>query len=229
MTVQLSRKLFTVEQYHKLADIGIIKETDRVELINGVIINKYPVNNKITRKLFTTEEYHKLAEIGIIKETDRVELINGDIITTTPIKSKHAGMVDLLIEFLIIKLYKKATIKCQNPITIANHTEPEPDIVVAHYKEDSYISAHPSPNEIYVVIEVSDTTLEKDREVKHPLYANAGIPEYWIINLVDRQIEIYRQPKNGEYHFKQIISEETMINCKSIAFSFNYSDIFKSA
>jgi Uma2 family endonuclease len=101
--------------------------------------------------------------------------------------------------------------------------------VIAHYKADDYESHHPTPKEIYVVIELSDSTLEKDREVKHPLYASAGIPEYWIINLIDKQIEIYRQPKNGEYHFKQIISQEATVNCESATFSVNYSDVFKSA
>ena len=181
---------------------------------------------RLKRKSFTVEEYHQLAEVGILKPDDRVELINGDIIAMSPIKSSHAGMVTGMLEILIIKLYKKATVICQSPITIANHSEPEPDIVIAHYNRDSYRLQHPTPEDIYVVIEVSDTTLEKDREVKHPLYAKAGIPEYWIINLNDRQIEIHRQPKNGEYHFKQIISQEAVIDCTSVELSLNYSDLF---
>jgi Uma2 family endonuclease len=181
---------------------------------------------QLSRKLFTVEQYHKLAEVGILKETDRVELINGKIITKSPIKSNHAGMVDRLSRILSHHLYEKATITVQNPIRIYEHSEPEPDVVIAHHKANDYVSHHSTPKEIYVVIEVSDTTLEKDCEVKHPLYASAGIPEYWIINLIDRQIETYRQPKNGEYHFKQIISQENTINCKSVAFSFNYSDVF---
>ncbi len=182
---------------------------------------------QLKRKSFTVKEYHRLAEVGILKETDRVELINGDIIAMSPIKSPHSGMVAILLELLIIKLYTKATIMCQSPIIIANHSEPEPDITIAHFNPDSYSSQHPEPKDIYIVIEVSDSTLEKDREVKHPLYATAGIPEYWIINIVDRQIEIHRQPKNGEYHFKQIISQDELISCEQINLSFNYADIFK--
>ncbi|MFT5168847.1 MAG: Uma2 family endonuclease [Saprospiraceae bacterium] len=182
---------------------------------------------QLNRKLFTVEEYHKLADVSILTEDDRVELINGEIITRSPINSTHAGTVTSLLESLFPILIKKATILCQSPIVIPSGSEPEPDIVVTRYKTDSYRSAHPSPKDIFFVIEVSDSTLEKDREVKHPLYASAEIPEYWIINLIDQQIEIHRQPKNGEYHFKQIISEEGTILASSVAFSIEYSDIFK--
>lgn len=182
---------------------------------------------QLNRKLFTVEEYHKLAEVGILKSTDRVELINGEIITISPTKSNHAGIVDSLVEYLIIKLYKKATIKCQNPIVLSDKSEPQPDIVIANYKVDSYRSAHPIPEEILMIIEVSDSTLVYDQSIKAKLYANANIPEYWIINLLDQQIEIHRQPKNGEYHFKQIISEEGTIQANAINFLINFSDIFK--
>ena len=180
----------------------------------------------LKRKSFTVEEYHKLGELGIIKATDKVELINGDIITMNPIKSLHAGMVDFLIEFLIINLYKKATIKCQNPIQLSNHSEPEPDIVIAHYRADSYSSRHPTPKDIHVVIEVSDSTLEKDQNVKSLLYAKAKIPEYWIINLTNKQIEVYRHPKKGVYSSLQIISKEEHIDCLTLPFSLTHKDIF---
>ena len=182
----------------------------------------------LKRKSFTVEEYHQLAEVGILKPTDRVELINGDIITMTPIKSPHAGMVNRLSRIMNNLLNGQATICPQNPITIRDNSEPEPNVVIAHYRDDDYESNHPTPENIYLLIEVSDTTLEKDREVKHPLYASAGIPEYWIINLIDRQIEIHRQPKNGEYHYKLIISEPGEIKCNSIDFSVDYTDIFKN-
>ena len=182
---------------------------------------------QVNRKLFTVEEYHKLAEVGILKPSDRVELINGEIITMSPIKSNHAGTVASLVEFLIINLYKKASILSQSPVAISNKSEPEPDIIVAKYKSDTYRSGHPTSNDTYLIIEVSESTLVYDQSTKAEMYANAGIPEYWIINLIDRQIEIYRQPKNGEYHFKQIISEEQAVPAAAIDFSINYSDIFK--
>lgn len=181
------------------------------------------------RKSFTIDEYHKLAEVGIIKETDRVELINGDIITMSPINSTHAGMVDLLMELLIVKLYKKATIKGQNPILLPTKSAPEPDIVIARLRDDFYSEKHPESNDIHVVIEVSDSTLDYDQRDKKNIYARANIQEYWIVNLIERQIEIYRQPKNGDYHFKQIISQEESFNCETIEFTLNYSDLFKTS
>ncbi len=182
---------------------------------------------QLNRKLFTVDEYHKLVEVGILTEDDRVELINGEIIAMSPINSTHAGIVNRLSRILIKKLDSLATIATQNPILLSNLSEPEPDITIAHFSEDDYFSEHPSPKNIYLIIEVSETTLEKDQSYKCPLYANANILEYWIINLIDRQIEIHRQPKNGDYHFKQIISEEGIIQASSIDFSINYSDIFK--
>ncbi|MEM9919752.1 MAG: Uma2 family endonuclease [Bacteroidota bacterium] len=181
----------------------------------------------LNRKSFTVQEYHQLAEIGILKESDRVELLYGDIVTISPTKSAHAGMVDSMIELLIIKLYKKANIKCQNPISLDKLSEPEPDIAVVKYKADGYSSQHPGPEDIYLVIEVADSSLEKDRQVKGPLYAKAGIPEYWIINLSDRQIEIHREPKDGAYCFQQTVSEGGRVESSSVPLSLIYADIFK--
>lgn len=182
------------------------------------LLNQFP---------FTVEAYRKLVEVGIIKDTDRVELINGQIVTMSPIKSEHASMVDDLLELLISHLAGKAIIKGQNPIHLDNHSEPEPDVVIARLSKDRYRSNHPEPKDIHVVIEVSDTTLKKDQEIKVPLYASANIPEYWIINLVDKQIEVYRSPKNGEYHFKQIISEGSDLTLELLDFSISYGHVFR--
>lgn len=182
---------------------------------------------QLNRKLFTVEEYHKLIEVGILTEDDRVELINGEIIAMSPINSNHAGIVNRLSRILLKKLDLKATITIQNPILLTDSSEPEPDLTIAHFSENDYISKHPGPSDIYLVLEVSDSTLVYDQSIKATLYATANIPEYWIINLLDRQIEIHRQPKNDEYHFKQIISEEGIIQASSIDFSLNYSEVFK--
>jgi Uncharacterized protein conserved in cyanobacteria len=180
-------------------------------------------------KTFTVAEYYKLAEVGILKDTDKVELINGEIITMNPINSPHGGMVNRLAQKLIIGLNNQATVTIQNPVRLNDLSEPEPDLAIAKYREDNYYKSHPTPEDILVIIEVSDSTLEKDRTIKIPLYATAKIPEYWIVNLVDKQIEIYRQPKKGEYHFKQIISEkDQLIQLNSPSLNFKYQDFFIS-
>ena len=133
-------------------------------------------------------------------------------------------------KFLIKKLDDRAIISCQNPIDLSHYfdnSEPEPDITIARFKADYYSNAHPTEKDVHVLIEVSDTTLDKDRTTKCTLYAQANIPEYWIINLIDQQIEIHRKPKNGEYHFKQIISQKEIFNCETIDLELNYTDLFK--
>ena len=179
----------------------------------------------LKRQLFTVAEYYKMAEVGIIKPTDRVELINGDIIHMSPIKSTHAGIVDFLVEILVVALHGKFVIKGQNPLRLSNISEPEPDIVVAKFKKDRYTSKHPRPKDVFLLIEVSDSTLETDRRVKSPLYAKAGIPEYWIINIPDKQIEVYRNPKEEKYTTKKVYKKSQKVKCESIDFEIKVSDI----
>lgn len=181
----------------------------------------------LPRKSFSVAEYHQLATAGILRPEDRVELINGDIITMSPINSPHAATVDLIAEILYEQLHKKASIKGQNPIQLNDLSEPEPDITIAKYRKDGYYHQHPRPEDIYLLVEVADTTLEKDRTVKAPLYATAGIPEYWIVNIPDSQIEIFTNPKDGNYQNQQIIDKSGIAKASSIDFSLEAQAIFK--
>ncbi len=165
----------------------------------------------LQRKLFSVAEYYQLAQVGILNESDRVELINGEIIKMSPINSPHGGMVNRLTRILYKMLDDQLMITVQNPISLDNYSEPEPDLVVAKFDSDDYAKKHPCPADVLLIIEVSDSTLEKDRSVKSPLYAKAGIKEYWIVDLVNKKIEIYREPVEDEYHFKQIISKKDQI------------------
>ena len=177
-------------------------------------------------RIFTVAEYYKLAEVGILKDTEKVELINGKIVLKNSISSQHAGMLNRLTRIFIEKL-GNFIVRNQSPLRLSSLSEPEPDLIIAKFRKNCYFDNHPIPDDTYVVVEVSGVTLEKDRTVKVPLYATANIPEYWIINLVDQQIEIYRQPKKGEYHFKQIISEkDQLIYVDSLSLEFKYQEIF---
>ncbi len=158
----------------------------------------------IRKRLFTVEEYYKMAEAGILQDEERVELLNGEIITMSPINSFHAGTVNILYGMLYAQLNGEAVIICQNPIHLKNRDEPEPDFTIAHFKQNQYRDAHPIPAEVYFVIEVADSSLEKDREFKRLLYAEANIPEYWIVNIPNRQIEVFRQAKDGDYQEQTI-------------------------
>lgn len=141
-----------------------------------------------------------MAETGILPEGQAVELLEGEIYTMSPVNSPHAGMVNKLNRLLMNVLnLEKHVIAVQNPIRINNTSEPEPDLAVLRYRADFYQHAHPSPQDVLLIIEVSDSSLHKDLTIKLPLYAKAGIPEVWIINLADNTLAVYHQPANNAY------------------------------
>jgi len=176
--------------------------------------------------LFTVEQYYKMAEVGILQPSDRVELINGEIIQMSPIKSPHASLVDILAENLFGDLRGKAIVRVQNPISIDKYSEPEPDLVVVKLEKNKYRSGHPQPKDVLLLIEVSDSTLEKDRTMKLELYAKAKISEYWIVNISEKQIEVYRKPSGKKYKEKQIFKKNKVVKCSSIDFKINVKELF---
>jgi Uma2 family endonuclease len=151
------------------------------------------------RRPITVDEYYRMAEVGILTENDNVELIHGDIIKMSPIGSKHAALVNRLNKILNESLSGKAIISIQNPVRINDLNVPEPDITILKYADDFYINKHPEPEDIYLVIEVSDTTLAYDKEIKLPLYASAGIPEFWLVNIERNEIEVHQSPAADVY------------------------------
>lgn len=162
----------------------------------------------LAKRLISAREYYKMAEVGILKPEDRIELINGEIIEMSPIGSKHPAYVDLLDELLKELLGKKVQIRVQSSVRLDNHSELEPDLMVLKRRKDFYINRIPTPKDVYLVIEVANSTLEKDRKIKAPLYAEAGIPEYWILNIPDTQLECYSLLKDGKYQKEVIIKDK---------------------
>ena len=136
---------------------------------------------------------------GILREKDRVELIRGQVIPRSPIGSRHASTVRRLDRLFHRRIDPEALVSAQNPIHLNRHSEPEPDLALLEPKEEVYAARHPRADEVLLVIEVSDTTLDFDREVKARLYAEAGIQEYWIVNLEEDGLEVYRQPGSQGY------------------------------
>ncbi len=181
---------------------------------------------KVPKQLFTVSEYYKMAEVGILKPTNRVELINGEIIQKSPIKSPHANAISILEELLFEQLIKKVTIRTQSPIRISNISEPEPDFAVVKYGRSRYAKKHPSGIDTFLIMEVSDSTLQYDRKIKKKLYATANIPEYWIINIPDSQIEVFTQPVNGIYTKEKIYKHADSIKATKINFKINVDDVF---
>ena len=144
---------------------------------------------------FSIAEYHKMGEMGIFSEDVRVELIEGVIIEMSPIGSKHAGTVNKLNWLFSNRLLpSEARIAVQNPVVLDDGTEPQPDISVLKPKDDAYTSAHPRPDDVLLIVEVADTSVEDDRAIKLPRYAAVGIPEVWLVNIPERMIEVYHTP-----------------------------------
>jgi Uma2 family endonuclease len=154
---------------------------------------------QVNRRSFTVAEYERMGQFGIFSEDDRVELVCGEIIEMSPIGERHAACVDALSELLRERLKRSVIVRVQNPIQLDDYSEPQPDIALLKRRDDFYRHAHPRPEDVLIVIEVSDSTLELDRKVKVPLYAGVGIPEAWLVNLPEERIEVYSDPAGGEY------------------------------
>jgi Uma2 family endonuclease len=149
---------------------------------------------------FTTDDYHRMIEAGILGEDDRVELLDGQIIQKSRITSQHAACVTRLGALLHDRLPARATIiSVQNPIEIAPYHEPEPDIVVARYRDDSYGESLPTPEDVLFIIEVADSSLAFDRGTKLPLYAASGIAEAWLVDIPGGAVERHTDPLDGRY------------------------------
>ena len=153
--------------------------------------------HEIARRRFTAHEYHRMGEDGILHEDDRVELIEGEIVEMAAIGTRHFACVNALTRLLVRGVGDAAIVSVQNPVRLDEHTEPQPDLTVIRTRD--YRRSLPGPEDALLLIEVSDTTLRYDRGVKLPLYARAGIPEVWIVDLVGEVIERYSGASEDGY------------------------------
>lgn len=181
----------------------------------------------IERRTFTVDEYHRMAEMGILTEDDRVELINGEIVAMSPINSPHAGHVKRINALFTRLLGEQTIVSVQDPLTIQDASEPEPDIMLLHPRDDFYASAHPQPEDVYLLIEVADSSVRTDQEVKIPVYAQAQVVEVWIVNLAGQQIEVYRSPSAGKYQEKIIFKPGQDISVPHFLITVAVKDLIK--
>ena len=148
---------------------------------------------------FTVDEYEQMIVKGILTENERVELIRGEIVEKMVIGPLHSATVNRINRLLTTQLLTSAIVSVQNPIVLSD-SEPEPDLALLIQRDDFYALSKPRAIDVRLVIEVADSSLEYDREIKLPLYAQAGIQEFWIINLSESMVEVYRQPQtSGAY------------------------------
>ena len=222
---EITRYKFNVHQFKKMAEVGILPRQGTEELLDGAVLDPSPlVRNRchpdlkggVTRFLnelagipgemddrvhkYTAAEYHVMGEAGILTADERVELIDGEIVQMPPMNSPHASSLNRIARLFNRGLGDhEAFVWVQCPIAFPGNTEPEPDVAILQPRADFYRTTLPTPQDALLLVEVSDTTLRYDRNVKVPLYAQQGIPEVWLVNLPAETVEVYRNPQGAAY------------------------------
>lgn len=182
---------FTVDEYQRMTRDGLVKDGESEELLDGWVVQKSQRGpEKFTPRQWTVNEYHRLIQIGVLKESERVELLEGWIVHHLSRNTPHETASDKTEEALRQVLPKGWRLRIQKAITTSD-SEPEPDIAVVKGGLDDYLVSHPMAKDIAFVVEVSDSSLGVDRGIKSVIYARAEIEIYWIVNIPDRQIEVY--------------------------------------
>jgi Uma2 family endonuclease len=148
---------------------------------------------------FSVGQYYRMAETGVLAPDARVELLDGEIIDMSPIGPPHGGVVNRLTRFFTQCAKGRWLVAVQNPVRLDEHSEPQPDLMLLRPRSDDYTSRHPRPEDVLLLIEVADTSIDYDRDEKLPAYGRAGISEVWIVNLRDQTIEVSREPHAAGY------------------------------
>lgn len=143
-----------------------------------------------------------MGETSVLDPEARIELIEGELIDMPPIGPQHASRVNRLIRIFSEAAGDLAIVSAQNPILLGDLSAPQPDLALLRWRDDFYEKAHPGPEDILVLVEVSDSTLSHDRNRKLPLYARFGVPEVWIADIAGRSLEVHRAPNDGGYRVR---------------------------
>ncbi|MBI2864712.1 MAG: Uma2 family endonuclease [Chloroflexi bacterium] len=191
--IGFSREISILTPSPKLSYNGLRRQVGR-----AAVVVQY------ARRWFTVEEYHRMAEAGILGEDDRVELIEGEVMQMTPIGRRHASCLARLSELFYGAMRGAAIVWPQNPVDLGEYSEPEPDLAILRRQPDFYLSGHPTPADVYLLIEICDSSVEPDRRVKVPLYARGGIAEVWLIDLEQETITVYHDPSSGGYRTARV-------------------------
>ena len=159
----------------------------------------------LTKRRFTVSEYHQMAQAGILGEDDRVELIDGEVTEMTPIGRRHAATVKRLTRIFVVTFGDDAIVGVQDPVVLSEYTEPQPDLALLRPRPDYYASGHPTPEDIFLLVEVAETSADLDRRVKVPRYARSGIPEVWLVDLEQETVTIYHDPTSEGYRAARVV------------------------
>jgi Uma2 family endonuclease len=160
---------------------------------------------------FSVKEYYRMAETGVLRPDARVELINGEIIDMSPIGPFHGGVVSRLTRLFNELAKRRWQVWPQSSLRLDEYSEPQPDVILLRPVPDDYTNNLPQPEDVFLVIEVSDSTLEADRREKLPAYGRAGIAEVWVVNLNEMTVEVYRESHYTGYASKTIMPPGSQI------------------
>lgn len=198
MTITLPRRHFTADEYHRMKDAGIFPADTHVALTHGILYNQDVVDRSLPRPYhFTLNQYERLHEAGILDEDEHIELIAGEIVEMSAMGHRHERCIDLLTRLLVRSVSDDLLVHVQNPVRISTDGAPQPDLAVIYDRGPD--GSGVTEADVLCVVEVSDTTLTSDREIKLPLYARAGIPETWLVDVNAGVVERHTAPRGGEY------------------------------
>ena len=154
---------------------------------------------EVSRRLFTVHEYHRMVDAGILHEDDRVELIRGEIVAMSPIGPPHNAAILRATQSLVRLVGDRALVGVQGSIRLDEYDEPQPDVYLLRPKEDYYASGHAGPSDILLIIEMADSSLKYDQTIKKDLYAETGVPEYWIADIANDCLMAYSDIRRNVY------------------------------
>ena len=163
-------------------------------------------------RLWTVDEYYQMANTGLLQPDEQVELLEGQIIQMTPQGPLHAATTDYTAESLRDAVAGKALVRVEKPLRVSDYSEPQPDIAVVHLHPCRYADGHPRPNQVYWLVEVSDSSLEYDCQTKAKLYAQAEIADYWVLDAKNRQLHLFRNPKQDGYQQTTLWDEDAWVS-----------------
>ncbi len=178
------------------------------------MVNQYIEELAIETKLhlWTVDDYHHMIATQILTTESKVELLEGQIIEISPQLPPHAATTQRAWKYLNRILAGKADIRIQLPVTLRPNSEPEPDIAVVRIDPREYIGAHPTPDDIFLLIEVADSTLSRDRKKKSRTYAKAKIPEYWVLDVISLKVYVFRKPGKDGYVQESVLDTDTTLS-----------------
>jgi Uma2 family endonuclease len=169
-----------------------------------------------TRHCFTLDDWHRMIEVGVLRKDQRVELLDGEIYEMAPIYPPHQSVVDRLNQLLSTRLGTRAIIRVQGSVPARPRSEPQPDLAVLRGRNDFYRRVHPEADEVHLIIEVADTSLDRDH-AKLRLYATAGMREVWIVDIQGERVEVYRDPGEARYATSRFVVRGERLACPEFA------------